>query len=78
MTTAGIEGLRIETQPTGENGRARQGLGYVLEFETDHNPGQLSHPNCGPYVFVAERPAGRALETYPVLRADDAVQAPAP
>jgi hypothetical protein len=40
----------------------------------------LSHPNGGPYVFVAERPAGGGLETYPVLRADDAASfhAPAP
>ena len=79
MTTAGIEGLYIETHNWGKRS-LWQGLGYVLEFETDHNPGQLSHPNGGPYVFVAERPAGRALETYPVLRADDAApfQAPAP
>ena len=44
MTTAGIEGLSIETR-WGKTVALWQGLGYVLEFETDHNPGQLSHPN---------------------------------
>ena len=31
-------------------------MGTELEFETDHNSGQLRH-GAGPYVFIAEVPA---------------------
>jgi hypothetical protein len=72
MNTSGIEGLYVETHNWGKTVALWKGLGYTLEFETDHHSGQLVHPAGGPYVFVAERPAGRTLETYPILRADDA------
>jgi hypothetical protein len=72
MSTAGIEGLYIETHNWGKTVAFWQGLGYTLDFETDHRSGQLSHPAGGPYVFVAERPMDGKLELYPVLRAEDA------
>jgi uncharacterized glyoxalase superfamily protein PhnB len=33
-------------------------LGYTVEFETDHNSGQLRSGD-GPYLFIAEVPATR-------------------
>jgi hypothetical protein len=70
--TQGIEGLYIETHNWGKTVAFWQAMGYVLEFETDHGSGQLTHPAGGPYVFVAERPAAKSLETHPIVRAEDA------
>lgn len=61
MTTDGITGLLIETHNWGKTVAFWQGLGYVLEFETDHHSGQLRHPAGGPSLFIAERPAHHAL-----------------
>jgi hypothetical protein len=44
MKTEGIEGWLIETHNGGKTVAFWQGLGYELEFETDHNSGQLRHP----------------------------------
>ncbi len=62
METDGIEGLLIETHNWGKTVAFWQGLGYQLEFETDHHSGQLRHPKGGPYIFVAERPPEQALQ----------------
>jgi hypothetical protein len=62
MATDGIEGLLIETHNWGKTVAFWQGLGYRLEFETDHHSGQLRHPSGGPYIFVAERPPTQALQ----------------
>jgi len=62
MKTDGIEGLLIETHNWGKTVAFWQGLGYELEFETDHHSGQLRHPNGGPYIFIAERPPQQALQ----------------
>ena len=67
MATDGIAGLLIETHNWGKTVAFWQGLGYVLEFETDHHSGQLRHPAGGPYLFIAERPAGQALKIVPAL-----------
>lgn len=78
MTTDGIEGLFIETHNWGKTVAFWKALGYELEFETDHHSGRLRHPAGGPYIFVAERPAGKALELHPVLAVADASKFAAP
>jgi hypothetical protein len=72
MSSTGIEGLYIETHNWGKTVAFWIGLGFELEFETDHHSGQLRHPRGGPWLFVAERPDGDALETYPIVLTDDA------
>jgi len=72
MATDGIAGLLIETHNWGKTVAFWQGLGYVIEFETDHHSGQLRHPNGGPYLFIAERPAGQVLKIVPAIEVKDA------
>jgi hypothetical protein len=72
MTTEGIEGWLIETHNWGRTVAFWQGLGYVLEFETDHHSGQLRHPAGGPYLFIAERPPTQALQIVPAVAVKDA------
>jgi hypothetical protein len=68
----GIQGLLIETHNWGKTVAFWQALGYELEFETDHHSGQLRHPAGGPYLFVAERPAGTPLQVQVGLAVRDA------
>jgi hypothetical protein len=63
MKTSGIDGILIETHNWGKTAAFWLDLGYVVEFETDHNSGRLRHPDGGPYLFIAERPQGRILQT---------------
>jgi hypothetical protein len=72
MATEGIEGLYIETHNWGKTVAFWQATGFVLEFETDHHSGQLRHPAGGPFLFVAERPQDKVLETHPIVRVADA------
>jgi len=72
MGTEGIEGLFIETHNWGATVAFWQGLGFRLEFETDHHSGQLRHPSGGPYLFVAERPESEELDLHPIVRAPEA------
>lgn len=72
MSTEGITGLLVETHNWGKTVAFWQGLGYQLEFETDHHSGQLRHPRGGPYVFIAERPAGSPLSVQLALGVADA------
>jgi hypothetical protein len=58
MTTEGIGAVFVETHNWGKTARFFQDLGFVLDFETDHNSGQLRN-GAGPYVFVAEVPPDR-------------------
>ena len=74
MTTHGIDGVLIETHNWGKSVAFWQGLGYVLEFETDHHSGQLRHPDGGPYVFIAERPPEQPLQVVLGLRVDAAAK----
>ena len=74
MENEGIEGLLIETHNWGKTVAFWKGLGYVLEFETDHHSGQLRHPRGGPFLFVAERPPSQVLKVVPMLAVKDATQ----
>ncbi len=53
--TDGIEAVYLETHNWGKSARFFQKLGYTVEFETDHNSGQLRNGD-GPYLFIAEVP----------------------
>ena len=66
MATDGIVGFYMETTNFGATAAFWVSLGYKKEFETDHSSGQFTHPNGGPYLFIAERP-GPELETHPIL-----------
>ncbi|MEV6346469.1 SAM-dependent methyltransferase [Actinoplanes sp. NPDC051851] len=70
MATEGIEAVYVETHNWGRSARFFQTLGFTLEFETDHNSGQLRNGD-GPYVFIAEIPEEREPRTQIVLRAPD-------
>ena len=74
METEGIQGLLIETHNWGKTVAFWQGLGFVLEFETDHHSGRLRHPRGGPYLFVAERPPGQAVSIVPAVSVPDAAR----
>jgi hypothetical protein len=56
--TDGIAAVYLETHNWGKSAKFFQKLGYTLDFETDHNSGQLSNGD-GPYVFIAEVPAAQ-------------------
>jgi uncharacterized glyoxalase superfamily protein PhnB len=71
MATKGIEAVFVETHNWGKAAKFFQALGYELEFETDHNSGQLRNGD-GPYVFVAEVPEGRPTGIRLVLQVTNA------
>ncbi|MFG2848795.1 VOC family protein [Kitasatospora sp. NPDC048296] len=71
MTTEGIEAVFIETHNWGKSAKFFQSLGFQLEFETDHNSGQLRNGE-GPTVFIAEVPADRETPLQLVLKVADA------
>ncbi|AEW99409.1 VOC family protein [Streptantibioticus cattleyicolor] len=70
MTTEGIEAVFLETHNWGKAAKFYQGLGYQLDFATDHNSGQLRNGD-GPYLFIAEVPADREPRTLMVLKVSD-------
>jgi hypothetical protein len=71
MTTAGIEAVFLETHNWGKAAKFFQGLGFELEFSTDHNSGLLRNGD-GPYIFIAEIPPNEQPETRIVLTVPDA------
>jgi uncharacterized glyoxalase superfamily protein PhnB len=71
MTTQGIEAVFLETHNWGNEARFFQQLGFELEFETDHNSGQLRNGD-GPYVFIAEVPPEKEASLQLVLKVADA------
>src|SRR6187401_2179410 len=71
MTSQGIEGLFVATHNWGKAVKFFQALGCQLEFETDHNSGQLRNGD-GPYVFVAEVPEDQPTEVQVIVSVDDA------
>jgi hypothetical protein len=71
MVSEGIEAVFLETHNWGRAARFFQALGYELEFETDHNSGQL-RSKIGPPLFIAEIPAERAPGLQLVLSVPDA------
>ena len=70
-TTQGIEAVFVTTHNWGTAARFFQALGFELEFETDHNSGQLRNGD-GPYVFIAEVPEHEELGVQLVLGVADA------
>lgn len=66
-TKGGIEGFYVETHNWGKSVAFWKALGFELKFETNHHSGELRHPEGGPYIFLAERPASKELEFVPVL-----------
>jgi hypothetical protein len=72
MTTKGIDVLLFETHNFGKAVAFWKSLGYELDFETDHNSGQLRHPAGGPRLFIAERPPEHVLQVVPGLSVENA------
>ena len=68
--TEGIEAVYLETHNWGRSASFFQRLGYTLEFETDHNSGQLCNGD-GPRLFIAEVPENREPGTQLVLAVAD-------
>jgi hypothetical protein len=71
VATNGIEGLVVETTNWGKTAAFWQGLGYGIDFETDHHSGRLSHPAGGPYIFVVEQPEADGNAVYPLVGCPD-------
>jgi uncharacterized glyoxalase superfamily protein PhnB len=71
MATEGIEAVFLETHNWGKAAKFFQGLGFELEFATDHNSGQLRNGD-GPSVFIAEVPEDHDPRMQIVLRVADA------
>ena len=53
--TEGIQAIFLTTHNWGKSAKFFQSLGFTLEFETDHNSGQLRNGD-GPSLFIAEMP----------------------
>jgi hypothetical protein len=71
MPTQGIEAVFLTTHNWGKSAKFFQSLGFALEFETDHNSGQLRN-GAGPYLFIAEIPENQKPEAHIVLKVTDA------
>ncbi|MFE9574675.1 VOC family protein [Streptomyces sp. NPDC006692] len=71
METEGVEAVFLTTHNWGRAAQFFQALGYKLDFETDHNSGQLRNGD-GPYVFIAEVPEDQEPQTRIVLKVPDA------
>jgi hypothetical protein len=67
MKTMGLEAVFLTTHNWGKAAKFFQALGFTLEFETDHNSGQLRNGE-GPYLFIAEVPASEKPEAQVVLK----------
>lgn len=76
MKTDGVEAVFLTTHNWGKAARFFQALGFGLEFETDHNSGQLRNGD-GPYLFIAEVPESQKPEAQVVLKVSDG-SAPGP
>jgi hypothetical protein len=70
MTTDGIQAVYLTTRNWGKSAKFFQALGFALEFDTGHESGQLRN-GSGPYVFIAEVPAGTEPEMRLVFGAPD-------
>ena len=75
MTTEGIDAVFLETHNWGKSAKFFQGLGYEIEFATDHNSGQLRRGDS-PYLFVAEVPESEPTHRHVVLGVADAADQP--
>ena len=74
MTTEGIEAVFLETHNWGKSAKFFQGLGYEIEFATDHNSGQLRRGDS-PYLFIAEIPETEPTRDDSTARPRDDVRA---
>ncbi len=70
MKTEGIEAVFLTTHNWGKAAKFFQALGFALEFETDHNSGQLRNGD-GPYLFIAEVTESEKPEAQVVLKLPD-------
>jgi uncharacterized glyoxalase superfamily protein PhnB len=70
MATQGVEAVFLTTHNWGKAAKFFQALGFTLEFETDHNSGQLRNGD-GAYLFIAEVPESQPPEAQVVLKAPD-------
>lgn len=70
MSTEGIEAVFVTTHNWGKAAKFFLGLGYRLEFETDHSSGQFVN-DTGPYIFVAEVPADQDTQIQLALKVPD-------
>ena len=70
MKNEGIEAVFLTTHNWGKTAKFFQTLGFSLEFETDHNSGQL-RSGGGPYLFIAEVPESERPEAHAVLKVPD-------
>jgi hypothetical protein len=71
MSTEGIEAVFLKTHNWGKAAKFFQALGFKLEFETDHNSGQLRNGD-GPCVFIAEVSEDHDPQVQIVLKVPDA------
>lgn len=71
MKTLGIEAVYLTTHNWGKAAKFFRSLGFELEFETDHNSGQL-RSGSGPPVFIAEVSATQKLAIEVVLKVTEA------
>ncbi len=71
MKTEGVEAIFLTTHNWGKSAKFFQSLGYTLDFETDHNSGQLRN-GPGPYLFIAEVPASEPPAMRLVMKVADA------
>lgn len=75
MSTQGFLGFYIETRNYGATAAFWKSLGFATDFETDHGSGQMTHPDGGPFIFIAERgDPEHELQTYPVLGVADSAR----
>lgn len=63
--------MYLTTHNWGKAAKFFQALGFALEFETDHNSGQLRN-GAGPYLFIAEVPKSEVPKAHIVLKLADA------
>ncbi|CAN7503441.1 MULTISPECIES: glyoxalase [Pseudomonadota] len=70
MKTEGVKAIFLTTHNWGKSAKFFQSLGYELDFETDHNSGQLRN-EAGPYLFIAEVPENEQPAIQMVLKIRD-------
>ena len=70
MSSERIEAVYLTTHNWGKSAKFFQALGFTLEFETDHNSGQLRNGD-GPFLFIAEVPASETPDMQVVLKVPD-------
>ena len=71
MATEGIEAIFLTTHNWGKAAKFFKALGFNLEFETDHNSGQLRN-GAGPYLFIAEVPESETPQMQVVMKVANA------